>query len=88
VTAEVAAYPSLSDDECFALCVMSHGQLCIPPGDKGVSECVLGTDGIPVPTTSLLAPFSKGRCPLLHGKPKIVIIQACRGGLYCKAVCT
>jgi len=83
LTRDVASDPSLHDDDCFALCVMSHGQLRSMQTSDGTStmcECVFGSDGNIVPTTTLLAPFSNEKCPSLKGKPKIVIFQACRGG--------
>jgi len=83
----MASDSTLSDDDCFALCVMTHGQLrTLATSDDGTHtvqcECLLGTDGAFVPTTRLLAPFSNERCPQLRGKPKIVVFQACRGGVY------
>ena len=86
VISEMAADPTLSEDDCFAMCVMTHGQLRpLPASDDGghtvQSECLLGTDGAFVPTTCLLAPLSNDRCPQLRGKPRIVIFQACRGGM-------
>ena len=87
--AEVAADRTLSQDDCFALCVMSHGQLrslpisaCTDSHCTLQSECLLGTDSVAVPTSRLLAPFSNDRCPSLRAKPRIVIFQACRGGVY------
>ena len=83
VTSDVAGDLKSSDDDCFALCVMSHGQLQTmraADGDPVRCECVLGTDGVAVPTASLLAPFCNEKCPPLRGKPRIVIFQACRGG--------
>jgi len=81
VATDVASDVSLSDDDCFALCIMSHGQLQSATSDARLCECVFGTDGVPLPTTSLLAPFSNEKCRPLRGKPKIVIFQACRGGM-------
>lgn len=82
LTREVANDPTLCDDDCFALCVMSHGQLRSVRTSDGNSvrcECVFGSDGVVMPTTTLLAPFSNEKCLSLKGKPKIVIFQACRG---------
>jgi len=86
VTRDVASDSTLDSDDCFALCVMSHGQIRsvrTTDGDSVRCECVFGSDGIVVPTTTLLAPFSNEKCPSLKGKPKIVIFQACRGGICC-----
>jgi len=81
VATKVASDATLGDDDCFALCIMSHGQLQSAASDTRLCECVFGADGVAVPTTSLLAPFSNEMCRLLRGKPKIVIFQACRGGM-------
>ena len=89
LTREVASDPALRNDDCFALCVMSHGQLRSVRTSDGNSvrcECVFGSDGVVIPTTTLLAPFSNEKCPSLIGKPKIVIFQACRGGI-CSSCC-
>jgi len=87
VLTELSADTSLGHDDCFALCLMSHGQLRTLPVSSSDSsqtvecECLLGSDCAAVPTSCLLAPFSNDRCPSLRGKPRIVIFQACRGGM-------
>jgi len=84
LTREVASDSTLCNDDCFALCIMSHGQIRsvrTSDGDSVRCECVFGSDGVVVPTTALLAQFANEKCPSLKGKPKIVIFQACRGGM-------
>lgn len=57
-----------SDSDCLGVAVLSHG-------DDGI---VYGIDQV-VKIDTLVAPFKGDKCPSLLGKPKIFIIQACRG---------
>ena len=54
----------------FVLIVMSHG------GDR---DCILGVDNRMASVKTLMGEFQAERCPSLKGKPKILIIQTCRG---------
>ena len=54
----------------FVLIVMSHG------GDK---DRIFGVDNHSVSVRKLMKKFQAERCPSLKGKPKILIIQTCRG---------
>ncbi|XP_014676812.1 PREDICTED: caspase-3-like [Priapulus caudatus] len=65
---EAAAREDHTDADCFAAAILSHGE-------EGV---VFGADG-EVGIDALTAPFKGPRCKSLVGKPKIFIIQACRG---------
>ena len=58
----------------FVLIVMSHGD------DE---DCVLGVDNKPVSVKALMKEFQAQKCPSLKGKPKILIIQTCRGSREC-----
>ncbi|WAR20930.1 CASP1-like protein [Mya arenaria] len=57
-----------SDCDCFVFVILSHGE-------EGV---VYGTDK-EVEIKELASYFRGDRCPTLIGKPKLFIIQACRG---------
>lgn len=57
-----------SDNDCFMCFILSHGE----------QDVVYGTDTL-VTYDRLVKPFK--RCRSLYGKPKIFIIQACRGEL-------
>jgi hypothetical protein len=57
-----------SECDCFICVILSHGE-------EGV---VYGTDK-PVEITELTKYFKGDKCPSLVGKPKLFIIQACRG---------
>lgn len=69
-------------DAC-AVAVLSHGTR---------SDVIYGTDGritdgIPqmgtyITTTDIRDILSPTNCPALSGKPKLYIVQACRGGNY------
>ncbi|CAL1529194.1 unnamed protein product [Lymnaea stagnalis] len=53
---------------CFVCVILTHGE----------EGFVFGTDD-KVPIDDLVLPFKGNHCPALAGKPKIFIIQACRG---------
>lgn len=62
-----------SDYDAFVMIVMSHG---------GDGDTILGVRGKhKITVKDLMAEFKINRCPTLAGKPKIFIVQACRGSL-------
>ena len=66
------AYGSKNHDKfvAFVLIVMSHGD------DK---DCIFGVDDDSISVIKVMKEFQAERCPSLKGKPKIFIIQSCRG---------
>lgn len=58
-----------SNYDCFVLCLMSHG----------LEGFVYGADGETVLLEDVCGFFSNSRCRTLKGKPKLFVIQACRG---------
>ncbi len=56
--------------DAFLLIVMSHG------GDR---DCILGVDGRETTVKNLMVEFREKKCPSLTRKPKVFIIQTCRG---------
>ena len=54
----------------FVMIVMSHGE---------DNDCILGVDGRKVFVKDLMIQFQELKCPSLKEKPKVFIIQACRG---------
>ncbi|XP_074622863.1 caspase-3-like [Acropora palmata] len=58
----------------FVLIVMSHGDN---------RDCILGVDNRMTSVRALMREFQAERCPSLKGKPKILIIQTCRGSRQC-----
>ena len=70
VLKDIACDESLRKYECLAVCVMSHGQ----------QGAILGTDGRRVAIDDIVNTFANNNCPFLMGKPKIFLMQSCRGG--------
>ena len=54
----------------FVMIVMSHG---------GEDDFILGVDQNSTKVEDLMKEFQETRCPSLKNKPKVFIIQACRG---------
>lgn len=54
----------------FVMIVMSHGE---------DNDCILGVDGRKASVKDLMVQFQELKCPSLKKKPKVFIIQACRG---------
>ena len=74
---EFAKLPDHADmDACF-VCLLSHGE----------EGFIFGTDGKRIPLEEIFMLFGNTNCRGLIGKPKVFIIQACRGGkLYCHKI--
>lgn len=64
-----------SDADCFVCVLLSHGE----------PDVIFGYDD-QVQLTSIFQKFQGKNCPSLAGKPKIFIIQACRGWQFDKGV--
>ena len=62
--------------DCLIVAILTHG-------DYG--DVLYGTSGA-ITIQEIIETFSSKRCPTLIGKPKIFIIQACRGRRYNQAV--
>lgn len=60
----------MKDCDCFIFIILTHGD------EKGVC----GIDGESVPVSTLTEMFEPNNCPELNEKPKVFLIQACRGG--------
>ncbi|XP_019621031.1 PREDICTED: uncharacterized protein LOC109467467 isoform X2 [Branchiostoma belcheri] len=58
-----------SVNDCFLVCIMSHGS----------QGKVYGSDGVGLDLQDLTEPLTERSCPNLAGKPKVFLIQACRG---------
>ena len=54
----------------FVFILMSHG------GDR---DCILGVESRKTTVENLMVEFQARKCPSLTGKPKVFIIQTCRG---------
>ena len=55
--------------DCLVVAILSHGE----------NGNVYGTDGVMVSVECITGYFSGTQCPSLGGKPKVFIMQACRG---------
>lgn len=58
------------DIQCIVLIIMSHGS----------SGYIYGNDDNPIKLTDLTDVFDSEHCPGLDDKPRLVFVQACRGG--------
>ncbi len=58
--------------KCFVLCILTHG----------VDGEVYGSDGQLVSIQKITRTFTGTKCPTLAGKPKVFLLQACRGGQF------
>ena len=56
--------------ECVVLIIMSHGD----------TNGIYGTDGKLAKLKDMTDIFSSSQCPGLKDKPRLVFVQACRGG--------
>ncbi|XP_068700285.1 uncharacterized protein [Montipora foliosa] len=65
-------FAKLSHDnyDAFVCIIMAHG---------GSGDSIEGVDGRTIGLKQLMSEFTSVRCPSLAGKPKVFIVQACRG---------
>lgn len=56
--------------DAFVCIIMAHG---------GSGDSIEGVDGRTIGLQQLMSEFTPVRCPSLAGKPKVFIVQACRG---------
>lgn len=66
---DFAAHPDHRDADMMVLVILSHG----------TDGRIITTDGRQFETEAIYLEFNNTNCPLLRGKPKFFIIQACRG---------
>ena len=65
---------------CFILFILRHGGHHEFAGAK--EEVLYGTDGRPFPKKEILRRLHDDECPNLKGKPRVVFLVSCRGGLF------
>ena len=58
--------------DSLVVCILTHG----------VEGQLYGTDEELVPVDMVFKPFNGYNCPTLIGKPKLFLMQACRGGVF------
>ena len=68
--AEEVAKLDHSNYDAFICIIMSHG------GDK---DTIGGVEGKTIPIENITSEFKPSKCPTLAEKPKVFIVQACRG---------
>lgn len=68
-TESITKHDRIKESDCFIFIILSHGN------KKGIC----GTDGVPVSMTTLTEMFQPKNCPELNEKPKMFLVQACRG---------
>jgi hypothetical protein len=61
----------LESHEAFVAIVMTHGE----------KDVLIAADKHTVKTEDILSHFNNSKCPALVNKPKLFLLQACRGGL-------
>lgn len=64
-----------------ALCSSKHDALVVILLSHGTESGILGTDGLEVDMNDILTYFDNKKCKQMLGKPKVFIVQACRGQL-------
>lgn len=62
-----------------ARCVAVHDALVVILLSHGTESGIYGTDGLEVDLNYILTCFDNKNCKSLKGKPKVFIVQACRG---------
>jgi len=72
VAEKYGAQTDHSTFNAFVMIVMSHG---------GDGDCIMGVDGRETSVKNLMVEFQEPKCPSLKKKPKVFIIQTCRGSL-------
>ena len=72
VLAAFAAHPNHQNNHCAAVAVLTHGE----------EGYLYGVDGAKLHINTMVALFNARQCPALAGKPKMFILQACRGSKF------
>jgi hypothetical protein len=62
-----------------ALCHSKHDALVVILLSHGTESGIYGIDGIEIDLNDILSYFDNKKCKAMRGKPKIFIVQACRG---------
>lgn len=69
VLKEFSADARHANADMMILVILSHGR----------DGQIIASDGLPVDTERIYSQFNNTNCPMLRGKPKFFIVQACRG---------
>lgn len=74
---EFSKHPKLKETDSVLVVIMSHGKLGAVLG-VNCTNATSGDDEFPI--DNIYKHLGSEKCPALLNKPKIIIIQACRGG--------
>lgn len=77
---EFSKHPKLKDTDSVLVVIMSHGKLGNVLGVNSKSEKNDNEEPDEFPINNIYQHLGSEKCPALLNKPKIIIIQACRGG--------
>ncbi|XP_031152457.2 caspase-1-A-like [Sander lucioperca] len=75
---EFSKHPKLKETDSVVVVIMSHGKLGAVLGCNWTKDDVENPDEFPI--DNIYKHLGSEKCPALLNKPKIIIIQACRGG--------
>ena len=70
-----------SNSKCFVLVISSHGREL-----TGRETEIIFSDGRSVRLTEILEVLNDENCPSLRGKPRLIILQACRSNFKDKGI--
>lgn len=78
---EFSKHPKLKDTDSVVVVIMSHGKLGGILGVNAHSEMSTADDDDDIfYINNIYKRLGSEQCPALVNKPKIILIQACRGG--------
>ena len=77
---EFSKHPKLKETDSVFVVIMSHGKLGAVLGVDWKKETSDDEKPDEFPINNIYKHLGSEKCPALLNKPKIIIIQACRGG--------
>ncbi len=77
---EFSQHPKLKETDSVVVVLMSHGKLGVVLGVDYKNETCGDEQRDEFPINNIYKHLGSEKCPALLNKPKILIIQACRGG--------
>lgn len=90
---DFSKHPKLKETDSVFVIIMSHGKLGAVLGVNFKTDLSDGQEVDALPINNIYKHLNAENCPMLVDKPKIIIIQACRGTKegavpLCDSVCT
>lgn len=77
---DFSKHPKLKDTDSVLVVIMSHGKLGAVLGVDCKEPLCANEEQDAFEVNNIYKQLSSDKCPALLNKPKIIIIQACRGG--------